>query len=103
MGVVSSYFPCFRACGPHPPSFGRKTFANRLLEEEYKEVSGRAAKQLEGKMGTLSIDGWSNLVNTPVLGLSVNEWLIDTIDTSGKPHTGEYLKEVMAEGLFFPV
>ena len=48
----------------------------------------------------LVIDGWSNLSNIPILGVCVDEWLIDTIDTLGNRHTAEYLSEVMLQGLW---
>ena len=43
------------------------------------------------------MDGWSNLVNNPVLAVCLDNQLVYTVDTTGKPHTGEYLRSVMLE------
>ena len=89
---------------------GRKCLSGRLLDEEHQRVQvcfwfgeggcipppqAHAKGELDGQRGTLSIDGWSNIQNTPVLGLGVRGWLLDVVDTTGKPHTSEYLQEVM--------
>lgn len=78
---------------------GRHTLGGRLLEEEYQRVVTMANKEMEGQRGTLSVDGWSSLTNVPVLGVSVRDWLLETIETTGKPHTGEYLREIMVRGV----
>ena len=54
---------------------------------------------MTGRNVTLGIDGWSNLVNYPVLGILVETQLIDAIDTTGHPHTADYLTEVMDEAM----
>ena len=84
---------------PGTKVYGRHTLSERLLEEEYKDVCSAAQKEIGGKMATLSVDGWSNLTNQPVLGVSVDHWLIDTVDTGGKPHNSEYVAEVMRQGV----
>jgi len=53
----------------------------------------------------MSLDGWSNINNEPVLAVCVTEviskkvFLTDTIDTTGQPHTGQYLKNIAVEAI----
>ena len=68
---------------------------------------------LSGKNVTLAIDGWSNLVNYPVLGIlcdghlglftnnceQLYPKLMDAIDTTGQPHTADYLTDVMVASM----
>ena len=47
----------------------------------------------------MALDGWSNCHNEPIICVTVSTLdgtvhLIDTVDTSGMPHTAEYLVEV---------
>lgn len=56
---------------------------------------------LNGKTVSMSLDGWSNIHNEPVVCVSAStaegqSYLIDTIDTSGHAHNSEYLQEVAA-------
>ena len=43
----------------------------------------------------MSVDGWSNLTNNPVVGIAITcngrTILDDAIDTTGSPHTAEYM------------
>jgi hypothetical protein len=53
----------------------------------------------------MSLDGWSNVHNEPVVCATVTTadsdiYLADTIDTSGKAHTAEYVVEVAVKMLF---
>ena len=47
----------------------------------------------------MSLDGWSNVHNEPIVCVAATSstgvtYVTDTIDTSGKPHTSDYLKEL---------
>lgn len=51
---------------------------------------------LEGKTVCLSLDGWSNIHNEPIICVVVHTkdgdaFLVHTVDTSGNPHTSDYL------------
>lgn len=80
-----------------PPS--RHDVANRLLTEVYNEEKSKCFKSLSGSSVCLSLDGWSNVHNEPIICATVTtengkSFLIDTIDTSGKPHTSAYLTDL---------
>ncbi|CAH0563065.1 unnamed protein product [Brassicogethes aeneus] len=52
----------------------------------------------------MSLDGWSNVHNEPIICTSFvsqsgESVLIDTVDTTGKSHTAEYLKEIALESM----
>lgn len=46
----------------------------------------------------MSIDGWSNVHNEPIICATITTEQSEVILFTGKPHTGEYLAE-LAEGL----
>lgn len=75
--------------------------AGKLLDQLFSETVDTVKAQVSGDMASLLIDGWSNLRNDPVLGVSValpgRSYLVSTVDTTGNPHTGEYLQEVVEE------
>lgn len=80
-----------------PPS--RYDVSNRLLAEVYNEEKSKCFKSLSGGSVCLSLDGWSNVHNEPIICATVTtengkSFLIDTIDTSGKPHTSVYLTDL---------
>ena len=56
-----------------------------------------------GQQATLAVDGWSNLMNEPVVGIAITcedkTILVDAIDTTGQPHTAEYMSEVTLAGI----
>ena len=49
------------------------------------------------------MDGWSSPQNEPVIGVSItaksNTYLIDTIDTSGQPHTKEFMTKTAVDAI----
>ena len=56
-------------------------------------------EQLSGETVSMSLDGWSNVHNETIVCVAVTgstgvTYVTDTIDTSGKPHTSDYLKEL---------
>lgn len=81
--------------GYKPPS--RRDIGNKLLDEVFEEEQEHCKSVLAGKIVCLSMDGWSNIRNEPIICCSVTTRdgqivLVDTIDTSGKSHTAEYLE-----------
>ena len=85
--------------GYKPPS--RLAVGGQLLETIYEEELDKCRTVLENKNATLDIDGWSNIHNEPVICASIvvenSSYLVKTVDTSGKPHTGNYLAELAEE------
>lgn len=55
-------------------------------------------KDLKGQTVCAALDGWSNIHNEPIVGVTIFSkdqiYLVDTIDTSGHPHEFEYLSEI---------
>ncbi|KAM7175497.1 uncharacterized protein RBU57_001643 [Macrochelys suwanniensis] len=83
--------------GYSPPN--RADVAGKLLDKVYEREIEQCAKGLEEKIVNLSLDGWSNVQNDPVVCACVtteegNIVLTETIDTSGNAHTAEYLQEI---------
>ena len=83
--------------GYRPPS--RKAVAGSLLNSVHSSELERCKAAIEGKTVCLSLDGWSNISNDPIVcsSLTTSEGLTvlaDTVDTSGHSHTGEYLAEL---------
>ena len=87
--------------GYKPPS--ERTVSGDLLDIIYAEEVVKASQEFEGFPATLAVDGWSNITNDPVVGISITcngkTALVDTIDTTGKPHTADYMCEVTLEGI----
>ena len=79
----------------------RHTVSGRLLETVYETELKKALGEISGCMATVAVDGWSNICNEPVIGISLivngSTYLIDTKDTTGHPHTAEYLLEISKE------
>lgn len=86
--------------GYTPPS--RKTIATTLLDEIYAEEKDKCCSLLRGHSVNMSIDGWSNVHNEPVVCATITTeegqaFLYETIDTSGQPHTSEYLTKICCD------
>lgn len=86
--------------GYSPPS--RKVLSSTLLEEIYTEERKKCFDKLLGSSVNMSIDGWSNVHNEPVICATVttedgSNFLYETIDTSGQPHTAEYLTDITTD------
>lgn len=80
--------------GSLPPK--RELVANNLLNEVFAQKVENASKKFSNEQSTLSIDGWSSIISTPVLGVSVTIQTSRTlfshaIDTTGTPQTSENL------------
>lgn len=83
--------------GYTPPS--RKDIADKWLTTVYDREYTKCEEVLKGKTVCLSTDGWSNVHNEPIICSTVTTadgsvYLVDTIDTSGTPHTAENLTEL---------
>lgn len=77
-----------------PPS--EKILGGRLLNQIYEEEQLKCTENLKDQVVNLSIDGWSNIRNEPIICANVVKdsgevVLVDTIDTSGKRHDAQYL------------
>lgn len=94
-------------CGVLRPGFkppSAKQIGSSILDEVYSNIIEECKKKLKGEVLSMSLDGWSNIHNEPIVCCSVvNEngesFLVKTIDTSGNAHTSEYLKEVAVEAI----
>lgn len=82
-----------------PPS--RNDVSGRLLDQIYTEERSKCFKGLSRSNVCLSLDGWSNVHNEPIVCATVtaengSSFLFDTVDTIGHPHTSYYLTEIAA-------
>ncbi|XP_026574511.1 uncharacterized protein LOC113448146 isoform X2 [Pseudonaja textilis] len=71
--------------------------AGKLLDKVYDEEIMQCATSQEGKVVNLSLDGWSNVHNDPVVCACItteegNVFLAETIDASGNAHPAAYLE-----------
>ena len=82
--------------GYSPPD--RKTLSGKILTNVYNELTQQAKNVLSGSKVTLCLDGWSNINNDPIIASSIQYrdkvYLVNSIDTTGHPHTGENLAEI---------
>ena len=88
--------------GYKPPS--RRQIGGQILDDTYQSVVEECKQKLEGQVVSMSLDGWSNIHNEPIVCCSImtqsgDSYLMSTIDTSGHPHTAEYLKEVAIDAI----
>ena len=70
--------------GYNPPD--RKRMAGDILDGVYDQLQETAQAKLQGKMVTLSMDGWSDINNDPILVFCIiydgQAYLVDTVQTS---------------------
>ncbi|CAG4952685.1 unnamed protein product [Parnassius apollo] len=83
--------------GYRPPI--RKTIGDRLLNQIYMEEKKISDTKLNGKYVCMSVNGWSNVHNDPIICVSLTTntgevYLYESIDTSGSPHTADYLTDL---------
>jgi len=88
--------------GYTPPS--RFDVAGKLLDGVHKKSLESCHEMLKGKTVCISLDGWSNVHNEPVICATVTStdseiFLVDTVDTSGNSHTSDYLVEVAVRSI----
>lgn len=86
----------------------RREIGGSLLDKVYDKECEKSVVDLEGKTVCMSLDGWTNVSNEPVICASVtvhtsentsSVYLVDTIDTSGHPHTSDYLKGIATRSI----
>ena len=58
--LISKLRPSYK-----PPT--RKPLAGDLLDKVYEDCKEQAQQQLSGKFVTMSLDGWSNIHNDPIV------------------------------------
>ena len=80
-----------------PPS--RFQLSSTLLNEIFEEEKSNCFNKLSGQSVCMSLDGWSNIHNEPIICVVLtaedgNSVLLESIDTSGHPHTADYLAEL---------
>ena len=85
-----------------PPN--RHVLAEDLVNKVHEECTEQAQKDLNNELVTLSLDGWPNIHNEPIvcIGASTTSgdfYLVDTKDTSGNQHKAEYLQELVEDCL----
>jgi len=69
------------------------------LDAVYEEEQARSFANLEGTTVSYSLDGWGNVKSDHIVSVSItteggDTFLLDSIDTSGNSHTGEYLLSI---------
>ena len=83
--------------GVHIPN--RRSIGGPVLDALYDTELERVSHAVEGKFGTICVDGWSTVTAEPVIGISLcvggRSYLRDTVDTTGHPHTMQYLAGVV--------
>lgn len=84
--------------GYNPPD--RKTMSGPLLENFYEKMLDKSTDELSNQCVCLSIDGWSNIRNQPVVCATISRddgkvYLVNTINTATTPHTSENLLEML--------
>lgn len=85
-----------------PPS--RTDVGTKLLDAVFEEKNKLCQSVLRNKTVCLSLDGWTNVKNDPIVCVSATDvkgdsFLVDTVDTSGSPHTAEYLAKLATESM----
>lgn len=83
--------------GYFPPS--KTDLGGNLLDKVYQSEMENCRDNLKNQTLCMSLDGWSNVHNQPVVCICVttmegNVHLVDTVDTSGTPHTSENLTDL---------
>lgn len=83
--------------GYSPPS--RFAVSSTLLNEVYMEEKEKCLAKLTNSSVCLSLDGWSNVHNEPIICATVttdygSTFLLESIDTSGHAHTADYLTSI---------
>lgn len=88
--------------GYRPPS--RHQIGGKLLDDMHEALQDTCKSVLKTQVVNMAIDGWSNIHNEPIVCSCVTDkdgrsYLVETIDTSGNPHTWEYLLEITLQAI----
>lgn len=83
--------------GYQPPN--RHEVGGKLLDTAHADLLGQCTNELRDRTVSISLDGWSNIHNDPIICASITtddgrSFLAGTFDTSGKSHTSDYLYEI---------
>ena len=70
------------------------------MDEIYQEGQVTAKLALENEFVTLSLDGWSNINNEPVVCVAAttskgDTYLLSTEDTTSNKHTADHLRTLV--------
>ena len=81
--------------GFRPPT--RETISGEFLDKLYEEETQKVRLRVRDSPASLALDGWSTNTS-PVVGVSFTAGgethLINTVDATGSPHTGQFLAEL---------
>lgn len=88
--------------GYKPPN--RQRIGGELFNSFYETELHKIKPELKNNVVCLSIDGWSNVHNEPIVSICLttnngHTYLVDSTDTSGHPHTGDYLEEIVSDSI----
>jgi autotransporter adhesin len=88
--------------GYTPPT--RFDISGKLLDVVHEKSMKTAQEILTDKTVCMSLDGWSNVHNEPVICATITTsdaetFLADTVDTSGQSHTADYLVSVAVNSI----
>ena len=76
----------------------RKKLAGPLLDEIYEDELTKVKSHVKGLPVTMAIDGWSTIMNDPVIGVCFYAagkcYLLETVDTTGENHNTAYTTEI---------
>lgn len=75
-----------------------------ILNEVYDDILKECKNTIQGQTVCMSLDGWSNVHNEPVVCCSIitqngESFLVDTIETGAESHTAEYLKTMALKAI----
>ncbi len=84
---------------PGTKPFSSRRLCTTQLDAVYNAERAALAKELNGKDVTLKVDGWSTSQCLPVLGISVEDALIEAMETVGDAHTSEFLLNLVERAI----
>ncbi|KAJ7167705.1 hypothetical protein C8R46DRAFT_812141, partial [Mycena filopes] len=77
----------------------RRILSGSILTAESNKVIARTKQRIQGKLATYAEDGWKNVahthVDTSVLSVEGEPYLLRTHDMTGRPKTGDELFAIM--------
>ncbi|KAJ7231957.1 ribonuclease H-like domain-containing protein [Mycena rebaudengoi] len=77
----------------------RRVLSGRILTGEAEKVVQRTRQLTDGKLATYSEDGWTNIakthVDTSLISVEAQPFLLRTHDMTGRPKTGDELFSIM--------
>lgn len=96
-----------KACSMLRPGYESPSahqIAGPILNEVYSDILQKCQQKLQGETVSMSLDGWSNVHNEPIVCCSImtqhgESILVHTVDTSRNSHTALYLKEVAVDAV----